>query len=121
MTDDSPHGPIKLLEKRLARAREAVQKESQKKKDEKLPSGNALGLAFRIGVELVSAIVIGLVIGLLLDYWLSTKPWLMILFILLGGAAGILNVFRMAKGFGYTVGYKRNKGTQNEKLGEKNP
>ncbi|NQV43830.1 MAG: AtpZ/AtpI family protein [Rhodospirillales bacterium] len=71
----------------------------------KAPPGNALGLAFRVSVELVSALAVGLGIGWLLDEWLDTRPWLMLVFLLIGGAAGILNVYRMAKGMGYADGY----------------
>ena len=61
----------------------------------------------RLGVELVSALAIGVGIGLLLDYWLGTGPWLMLLFFLLGSAAGFMNVYRAATGIGQGVGYKR--------------
>ena len=70
------------------------------------PPNTSLGLAFRVSVELVSALAVGFGIGWLLDYWFETRPWLMLVFILLGGAAGILNVYRMARGFGYAAGYK---------------
>jgi ATP synthase protein I len=55
------------------------------------------GFAFRIGVELVSALLVGAGIGWLLDRWLGTTPFLLLLFFFLGAAAGILNVFRAAK------------------------
>lgn len=116
MKDDNPERPIKMLGERLDRAREKAQKPSQRKNVKNLPSGNALGLAMRIGVELISAIAIGMAIGWLLDHWLGTRPWLMILFIFLGGVAGILNVFRMASGYGYAVGYKINEDTHEDKL-----
>ncbi len=70
------------------------------------PPGTSLGLALRVGVELVSALAVGFGIGWLLDYWLGTRPWLMLVFCLLGGAAGILNVYRVARGFGYQAGYR---------------
>src|SRR3546814_13690820 len=44
------------------------------------PRGRALGLAFRIGVELVAALIVGVGIGWLLDSWLGTGPWLFLLF-----------------------------------------
>jgi len=47
-----------------------------------------------IGVALVSATAIGLAIGYGLDRWLSTSPWLTLLFTLFGIAAGFLNLFR---------------------------
>ena len=48
-------------------------------------------------------------IGLLLDKWLGTTPWLLLLFFLLGSAAGIMNVFRVAGGHDSSVGYRRDK------------
>ncbi len=53
------------------------------------------GIGLRVGVELVSALAVGLAIGWGLDRWLGTKPWLLLLFVLAGGAAGILNVWRL--------------------------
>ncbi len=60
----------------------------------------------RLGAELVSALAIGVGIGLLLDYWLGTKPWFMLLFFMLGSVAGFMNVYRAATGMGQGVGYK---------------
>jgi len=67
---------------------------------------HVLGLAFRISVEVVSALAVGLGIGWLLDQWLDTRPWFMLAFLLMGGFAGMLNVYRVAKGFGLAVGYQ---------------
>jgi len=69
--------------------------------------GSGLSLAFRIGVELVAALIVGVGIGLLLDHWLGTKPWFLLLFFVLGSAAGILNVFRAVGGYGYAAGYSK--------------
>lgn len=55
----------------------------------------ALGIGFRVGVEVFAALAVGVALGLGLDYWLGTKPWLFIVFFLLGGAAGVLNVMRV--------------------------
>lgn len=70
------------------------------------PRGNAsgLGVAARIAVELVVATLIGVGIGYGLDKWLGTAPWLMVLFLLLGGAAGVMNAYRAAKGLDDSVG-----------------
>ena len=59
--------------------------------------GTAMGLAFRLAVELVAGLVVGGGIGWLLDYWLGTLPIFMLIFFALGTAAGILNVIRTAK------------------------
>ena len=58
--------------------------------------GTAIGMAFRLSTELVAGLIAGGLVGWLLDQWLGTKPWLLLIFFFLGTAAGILNVFRTA-------------------------
>ena len=50
---------------------------------------------------------VGGAIGWGLDLWLETRPWLMLVLLLLGGAAGILNVYRISSGYSYAAGYKK--------------
>ncbi len=57
-------------------------------------SGYARG--FRMSTELVAGVVVGALIGWLLDRWLGISPWGLIVFLLLGFAAGVLNVMRAA-------------------------
>ena len=57
-------------------------------------SGYARG--FRLSSELVAGVVVGAGIGWLLDRWLGIAPWGLIVFLLLGFAAGVLNVMRSA-------------------------
>ena len=56
---------------------------------------SALGIGMRVAVELVSALILGVAIGWGLDHWLHTAPIFIALFVLLGGAAGVLNVWRL--------------------------
>jgi ATP synthase protein I len=107
MSDQQPEKELDELDSRLRQARGDADKSGPATGSENTSPGSALGLAMRVGVELVSALAIGVVIGWLLDRWLGTGPWLMLVFILLGGAAGILNVYRLARGFGYAVGYNQ--------------
>ena len=58
-------------------------------------STSSMGVGLRVGVEMLSALVVGLAIGWGLDSWLHTKPFLLVLFVLLGGGAGIANVWRL--------------------------
>lgn len=85
------------FDKRLAAARKRRETEESKWKrvDTQGPSG--LGIGLRIATEIVAAIGVAVVIGLLLDTWLGTKPWMMILFILLGAGAAMTNVVRTGK------------------------
>ncbi|SFZ86102.1 ATP synthase protein I [Devosia enhydra] len=55
---------------------------------------SALGRGFRIGSEFAAAILVGAALGYLLDLWLGTQPWIMLVMLLFGFAAGILNVTR---------------------------
>jgi ATP synthase protein I len=53
-----------------------------------------LGVGLRVGLELVSAFVVAVAIGYGLDWVFDTKPILTVAFIPLGGAAGIVNIYR---------------------------
>jgi ATP synthase protein I len=54
-----------------------------------------LGTGLRVGVELVSALAVAVAIGWGLDHWLHTMPLFLIIFVLLGGVAGVMNVWRL--------------------------
>ncbi|MCW2317749.1 ATP synthase protein I [Rhodoblastus acidophilus] len=58
--------------------------------------GRAMSLGFRVLTEFVVATVIGALIGWRLDVWLGTAPWLLILFLGFGLAAGFNNVYKLA-------------------------
>ena len=58
-------------------------------------TASPMGIGVRVGVELVSALAVSVAIGWALDRWLGTRPWLLALFVLLGGAAGVANVWRL--------------------------
>jgi ATP synthase protein I len=79
---------------RLKIAKKEIQKASL---DEKNKRGLFMGSAFRLGTELVAAVVVGTIIGFILDNWFGTKPWFIITFFFLGVIAGMLNVIRVAK------------------------
>lgn len=63
----------------------------------KPPPRTSLGIAFRFSTEMVAALVVGGALGWGLDWLFGTKPILMIVFFMLGAAAGIRNVMRAAK------------------------
>jgi ATP synthase protein I len=58
-------------------------------------SSSAMSLGLRAGSEFVSAVIIGLGIGWVLDRALHTNPAFLIVFFLIGVAAGIWNVIRL--------------------------
>jgi ATP synthase protein I len=57
---------------------------------------SAYARGFLLSSELVAGVLVGAVIGWLLDRWLGISPWGLIVFLLLGFAAGVLNVMRAA-------------------------
>jgi ATP synthase protein I len=57
---------------------------------------SAMARGFRLSSELVAGVLVGAAIGWLIDRWLGISPWGMIVFLLLGFAAGVLNVMRAA-------------------------
>lgn len=59
--------------------------------------GAALGQAFKIAVELVAGVLFGGIVGWALDRYLGSAPWLLILFLVLGFVAGMMNVVRTAR------------------------
>ena len=68
-----------------------------------------ISYAFRIGTELAAGLVVGVGSGILIDQWLGTKPWGLLLMFFLGAGAGILNVYRAINGLGYATGYQGTK------------
>jgi ATP synthase protein I len=57
---------------------------------------SAMALGFRLSSELVAGVVVGAAIGWGVDRWLSTTPFGLIVFLLLGFTAGVVNVVRSA-------------------------
>ena len=51
---------------------------------------------FRLSSELIAGVVVGAGIGWGIDKLLSTSPWGLIVFVLLGFIAGVINVIRSA-------------------------
>jgi ATP synthase protein I len=84
----------RLAEVRAARDAEVIRAEASR------TAGTAMGIGFRIGIELVVGVVIGAGGGYALDRWLGTAPWLMILGLMVGFAAGLRNVFRLTNKYG---------------------
>lgn len=53
------------------------------------------GIGLRVGIELVSALVVAVAIGYGLSLVFGARPIFLAVFVMLGGAAGVLNVWRM--------------------------
>ena len=56
-----------------------------------------IGRYSTIGLEMVISVVIGILFGWWLDRFFNTKPWLTVIFMLLGIVAGFRSLFRLLK------------------------
>lgn len=104
MSEDHAPDPIHELDARLKEFRDGLQPAG------KTPDGDApqsgVGVAFTIASHLVAGLIVGAGIGYLLDSWLDTSPWMLVVFFFLGAASGMLNVYRVASGLGTSMGYR---------------
>jgi ATP synthase protein I len=57
---------------------------------------SAMALGFRLSSELIAGVLVGALMGWGFDRLLSTSPFGLIVFVLLGFSAGVLNVIRSA-------------------------
>ena len=57
----------------------------------------SLGFLSSVGISMVAASFIGLYIGIYLDKWLGSKPWMTIIWLVIGIAAGFRNIFIMTR------------------------
>ena len=57
---------------------------------------SAMAVGLRLSSELVAGVLVGALLGWGFDRFLSTSPWGLIVFLLLGFTAGVMNVMRSA-------------------------
>ncbi len=93
MTADKPPPSLEDLDKRLRKARRAQDKPES-------PPLGPVGQLLRLATEMAAALFVGGVLGWFLDQWLGTRPWLLLLLLILCGVAGTMNAYRTAKRFG---------------------
>jgi len=109
MAKDDQNTPPSLddLDARLRAARDGAERSSGKREPDNASTSPLVGMAMRAGVELVAGVGVGTAAGYGLDKWLDTSPWLLIVFFLVGAAAGMLNAYRAVSGLGMALGYRR--------------
>lgn len=101
---DKPPADEAALSARLDRLNHRLSKVRKDRKNQTDQSGSgaasanasAMARGFRLSSELIAGVIVGAVIGWGIDRLLSTSPWGLIVFFLLGFAAGVINVMRAA-------------------------
>ncbi|HET6608840.1 MAG TPA: AtpZ/AtpI family protein [Rhodopila sp.] len=92
-----PGDPGDSFEDRLqaARRKQGLDVPSPASSNQDALSGSAWSIGLRVGIELVSALVVAVAIGYGLDRLFHTTPILTAVFVPVGGAAGMVNLWRM--------------------------
>ena len=77
------------------------------KKDNKQTFKNkdTLNIYYRVGTELLAGLIIGAGMGWVVDQWINTTPLFLIIFFIIGGIAGIYNLWRVLTGKGLNMGF----------------
>ena len=68
----------------------------EEKDDAKAGSAAGYGQALKLSSEFIAGVVVGAGLGWIIDRQAGTSPWGLIVFLLLGFGAGVLNVLRSA-------------------------
>ncbi|PLW78425.1 AtpZ/AtpI family protein [Cohaesibacter celericrescens] len=83
------------LDASLAKLRGAKATDLRQQQDNQ-SGASGMAMAWRLGSEFVSGVLVGGGIGWMIDAWFGLAPWGMIAFLLLGFLAGMLNMLRSA-------------------------
>ena len=93
-TDTELRARLQGLEARLGAVKRT--EETDRPPSDGSLSGSALGRAVRLSSELVAGVLVGGGLGYGLDALAGTKPWGLIILLMIGFAAGVLNLVRSA-------------------------
>ena len=77
-------------------ARQRAVETSKEASENRAATASGYAKGFRLSSELVAGVIVGAGLGWLVDRWFGITPWGLIIFLLLGFAAGVLNVMRSA-------------------------
>jgi ATP synthase protein I len=83
---------LKSLDARISQA--SVQREESEPRTRPTSDSSAIGQAFRYSAEFVSGVLAGAIVGWLVDKLFGTSPWGLIICLILGFCAGMLNLLR---------------------------
>ena len=85
---------LQRLNEGLGQARGAAGDPSDGSGAQRAATASGYARGFRLSSELVAGVIVGAGLGWLIDRWFGISPWGLIIFLLLGFAAGVLNVVR---------------------------
>jgi ATP synthase protein I len=89
---------LSRLQKRIDEARERG--EARERPDPaKRATSSGYGMAIRLAMEMVAALAVSVGLGLWLDSELGVAPLFLIILLVMGMAAGVMNVYRAVSGF----------------------
>lgn len=92
---DSAKGVTHDLASRIASAKRERDLEDDRASADNSRDMTVLARGLRIGTEFIAAILVGAGLGYLIDLGLGTSPWGLLILLMMGFAAGILNVIRV--------------------------
>ena len=93
MTDRGDKRPLDTLGAQIDRARRDAGLDQEDQGQEAPPAGE-MGMAWRVSIEMVVALVLSTGLGWAFDQWVGTTPWAMLVMLFLGAGAGIRNAVR---------------------------
>ena len=82
---------LKELKDRIETAKSSNTPNTKKNKE------SGAGFGFKISTEIIAALVVRVGIYIILDKYLGTKPFGLIIFFIFGALAGFLNVYRVMR------------------------
>ena len=93
-TDSELSARLRRLETQIERKRPQVAADPSTRP--RNSGGSSLGQAMTLSTEFVAGVVAGGVLGWIVDHVFGTKPWGLIVLLMLGFVAGVYNVMRVS-------------------------
>lgn len=88
-------GVTRDLASRIASAKRERDRGANRASDDASTDMNGMARGMRMGTEFMAAVIVGAVMGYLIDLGLGTSPWGLLILVLMGFAAGTMNVIRV--------------------------
>jgi ATP synthase protein I len=101
---------LEALEKRIDAAEEGIRRQQPKPDTSVTEASKAMGEVWQILLEFMVPIAVGGGLGFYADHYFHTKPWGLLILLLLGMGAGFTSLYRRANGYdSWRIGYHKRK------------